>query len=194
MRDHYDQNLGVFVLRGVVRAEISKDRYVGDPRQPADVFRLRPFNQTAENIDLAIHQADVVFDFFGADHRLIDAANTLRARHRGDFHRQLHADLVIGVDARRHVHDHAHIQILELRIHQGIYDARRPCRSHADTRLEAARGHRNAITDAQFGILPIHDADLRVVDDACGAVGKQRGGGDAGQSEAVVVGENMRIF
>ena len=80
---------------------------------------------------------------------------------------------MVGMDSRCYVHDHAHIQVLKLCVHQWIDDARRARCSHSHTCLKASRGHRHAAADPQFRVLPIHDADLRIVDNARRAVGQQ---------------------
>ena len=58
--------------------------------------------------------------------------------------------------------------------------------------MEAARGHGNAIADAQLGILPIDHANLRIIDDSRLTVGQQSGGGGARQREAVITCAEMR--
>ncbi len=69
------------------------------------------------------------------------------------------------MDARRHVHVHADVQILKLRVHQGIDAAgSRPGSAHADAGLETSGGNRDAIADAQLGGLSIHHANFGIVE------------------------------
>src|SRR5437763_1059108 len=68
----------------------------------------------------------------------------------------------------RDVNVHSYIQVLELCINEGV-DA-----NSTDAGLELTSGHRNAIADFQRGLLSIHSANLRVLNDLSGAVIEER--------------------
>ena len=87
------------------------------------------------------------------------------------------------MDARRDVQLHADVLILELRIDQRADHARG---GSSDAGLEAARGHRHFVADVQLGLLSVHDANLRILEQARGGIGEQRIGSGTRQRNAVV--------
>src|SRR5579863_1320023 len=113
-----------------------------------------------------------MLDLVGADHRLVDSANALVASDRGNLNGKFQTHIVIfGMHARGHVHDHANVKILELRVHEGIHQSGAASASHSNPCLKASGGDWHARADAQLGVLPIHDTNLRIVNDLRGAIG-----------------------
>ncbi len=187
VRRHDDQVFLVHVFGIGFGGEIFQEGNLREPGPAARLFRIRSLDQTAENVDFAVLQAHVMLDLLGADYRLIDSADILGSRYRRDLDRELQADFVVfRVNARRHVDDHADVQILELRIHQWIHQARRTRRSDANACLEASGGYRHALANAQLGFLTIDHANLWIVDDSGLAVRQKSRGRCAGQRDAVI--------
>src|ERR1700676_5543383 len=92
---------------------------------------------------------------------------------------------------RRYVHIHADVQILKLRVHQGVDEASPCSSSNTNARLETSGCDRDSIANAKFGSLSIDDADFRVIDDVRRAVRHQEICLRAGQRQAVIRGRKV---
>ncbi len=92
------------------------------------------------------------------------------------------------MNARRDVHVHADVQILELGVDQGIDQTARGSAADSNARLKTPGRNRNAIADAKLGGLAVNDANFRVVDNVRRAVGHQEICLRARQRQAVVRG------
>src|SRR5262249_14757363 len=193
VRNQHNENLALLFLYVLAGEKVPQQ---GDPREtwPAGQrFFSSALNYPAENIDFTLLHRNIVVNHALADNGLLDPADVHAPSHRRDFHLHLQADFVARVDARGDVHVHAHIDVLELRVHKRVHD---PCTAYArcayaNARLETACGDRDAITDAQLGRLSVHHADLWILDDFCGAVGQQRGSGRTRQPNAIVRGRKV---
>ncbi len=139
------------------REEIFQERNLRQSRECRSALGLLVFQDSAEQVDFAFLQADLVLDLALPDDRLADAADILERSHRRNIHRHLQRDFASGMHARRDVDVHADIEILELGIDQRV-DA-----DAADARLERSGRHRNAVADLQRRLLSIESADLRIL-------------------------------
>src|SRR5258708_27904525 len=113
------------MLHFVVGKKVAEERQLGESGPSVDGVRVGALDQPAEDVDLAILQTDIMLDAALTDDRLVDSADVLRSGHRGNHHVHLHADLMIRMDARRHIHIYAHIEVLKLYIYHRIKSAGR---------------------------------------------------------------------
>ncbi len=174
-----------------VRSEVAQEWNLRETRPAIQRFRVGPFEQSAQNIDFAIFQADVVLNFALADNRLLDPSDRRSASDRGNLHLHFQAHFMVGVHARRHVQVHADIDVRELRVYKRIHESRSACRTHPDTRLEATCSNRDTITDIQLGRLPLDRANLGVLNDLRVGIGQHRVGRRTRQVHAVILGAEM---
>ena len=191
VRNQDDQDFILFVIDRVAGKEVFEKGNLCQTGYAVDRIRVGLLDQPAEDVDFAVLQANVMLDAALADDRLVDSADVRGTGLRRNHDVHLHADFVVRVNARRHVHVHADVEILKLRVHQGIDGAGR--RAHADPGLKASGRHGNAVADAQLGGLPVDDANFRIVEDLRRRVRHQERRRRARHRHAVAVGENVRI-
>src|SRR5215467_2601155 len=181
-RNEHDQDVVFGAVRFVFGKQILHQGNLGKTWPSVYGFAVGLAKQAAQNAGLAFPQANVVLDLVLTDDRLLDAADGLEAGDLRDFQRDLEADFVVGVDARRDVDVHADVDVGELCVHERI-DRRGP---HADASLEAAGSDGHAAADIEFGWLAVDGANFGVLDDLAGRVGKHEVGGGAGKRNGVV--------
>ena len=107
------------ILRGLAE-EIAEDGNLRESGDAGERLGLLIFHDSAEQVGLAVFQADFMLDFALADDGLADAADVLLASDGGNVHRNLQRDFAVGVDARRDVDVDADVEILELRVDQRV--------------------------------------------------------------------------
>ena len=129
-----------------------------------------------------------MIDLALADHRLIDSSDVLGAGYGGYLHGELQADFaVIGMDSWSHIENDAHVDVRELRVYQRIHDASARSRcAHPHACLEASGSYRNAVPNAQLGVLAVDHTNLRIIDDSGLTIGEQGRCRGAGQRDAVI--------
>src|ERR1700740_928667 len=93
---------------------------------------------------------------------------------------------MVWMDARRHIHVYADILILELGVPQRVHKPRPRRSSHAHAGLEATRGDRYFVADAQFRRLSVDGPNLWILNNLRGVVRQQRIGRKTRQGYRVV--------
>ena len=131
---------------------LSENRYrdSGISPEPGDavqILRSVALDQAAQDAHFAVLQSNVVLDFVLADDRLLDSADVARAGNLRDVDGQLHADVAVRMHPRRDVDIHADVDVLKLRVDQGVDDARAAADAHSHARLKAAGRDRHALAD-----------------------------------------------
>src|SRR6185312_1722937 len=126
-------------------------------RNAADVLGPGVLQQSPEQVDFAFFQADLVLDLFLPDHRLLNSADVDGVGLRRNVHRDFQRNVAVEMDSWLNIDVYANVQILELRIDQGINS------DAANAGLKRPSGHGNARADLQCGLLPIGGANLRVL-------------------------------
>src|ERR1700690_4242662 len=103
MRRQHDQDFLIRDLFADVRRQILPKWNLRNAGYPIQVLRGVALDQAAENADLAVLEANIVFDLALADDGLLDAADGALAGNRGNVHGELHADVAVRVHARGYV-------------------------------------------------------------------------------------------
>src|SRR6267142_5235056 len=110
-------------------------------------------------------------NFALADYRLLDTTDCDIVRDGGYFNLQLQTDVAVWVNTRSNLDVDTDIDVLELRVDERIHETRAGSRTHADSGLEAAGCHRNAVADIQLCRLPFQGTNLRVLNDPRSGIG-----------------------
>ena len=185
---HHDEDDVVILDEAVARAEdVLEDGNGAEAGDAGPVLLLLLVLDAAEDAGLALAQADGLVDDALRDDGLGDAADGLSAALGGDFDFDLERDVVVVVDAGRHLDIDADVLILELGIDQRA-DQRR-----GSAGLIRAGGDGNARADFHGGFLVVGGADARALQNLGVVVGEQkieRGRTDAdGEISGVEVGQ-----
>ena len=151
----------VFFLVG---RQVLHQRNLAQPGNAVQRGRIDLLEQSAKDAHFALAQSNVLIEFLLPDNRLLNSPDRLLAGHLRHLNRHLHAHFVIRVHVRSNVDVHADVQVRKLRIHQRVHEARTSSRTNAHARLKAAGSDRDTVTDVQLGRLPIHRANLGVLD------------------------------
>src|SRR6202142_848795 len=170
VRNEDEHGLGFRVLLGSLPEEIFQDRNLGKSGYAGQRPGLRLFQHAAEQVGFPFLQADFVLDLALSDHGLADAADIGSSGHRRNIHRDLQRHFAFAVHLGGDFDFPAQFKILELRIHQRV-DA-----DAADARLEGSSRHRYAVANLQRSLLPIHGANLWLLNKLGAAVGEQGSG------------------
>src|SRR5258705_3822976 len=155
------------MIRALAGEQVPKQWDVRESRPAVQRFGVDALEEAAENTGFAFFQANVVLNFALADDGLLDAADGSGSGDRRDFYGDLETDLVVGMDARGYVCVHADVDVLELRVHEGIDTGGASC-------LEDAGGHRNTVADAKLCGLSIDGAQIRILNCAGRDVSNKR--------------------
>src|SRR5260370_10395037 len=121
---------------------------MGEARPDDESLGVDLLEESAQDARFAFLQANVVLNFALADDWLLDAADGGGARYGRDFDGNFQTNLVVGMDAGRYVRVNADVDVLELRVHEGIDAGLAPC-------LEASRSNGHAVADAELRRLAI---------------------------------------
>src|ERR1700688_2954219 len=142
------------ILRGLAE-EVLEDGNLCQSRNSSQRFRLLIFHDSAQQIGLAVLQANLMLDLALPDDGLADAANVRLSGDRRNIHRNLQRDLSIRMHMRSNVDIHAHVEILELGVNQRVDT------DTADSRLKRSRRHRHLVANLQRSLLSVESANLR---------------------------------
>ena len=134
----------------------------------AERFHILILEDATEQVDFSLAQANFMLNFALPNDRLCDPANISVSGDRGNIHHHLQRDFPAArMYVGRNINVNAYVEVLELRVHQGI-DAH-----SADARLERPRRDRNTVTDLQRCLLPVQSANLRVLNQLSAAIGEE---------------------
>src|SRR3989304_414106 len=119
-RDEHDEDFVFELLLALGGEEVPQEGDLAEAGPAADGGALGVLDDAAEDVHLALAQADVVLDGALAEDGLLDAADADPAGDRADLALPFQGDLAVRVHARGDVHVHAHVLELELRVHQRV--------------------------------------------------------------------------
>ena len=171
MRDQHKHDF-VLAMFGIgLRKQILQQRDGSEAGNPAQRLCLLVLENSAQEVDLTVLEADFMLDLSLSDDWLIDAADVHARSHGRDVERHLQCDLPPGMHARSNVDIDADIQVLELSIDKRVD-------SHStDAGLKRTRCYRHSVANLQCCLLSVQGANLGILDELGVGVAQQRGGG-----------------
>src|SRR6201993_4327922 len=131
-------------------------------------------------------------NFALANYRLLDTADCDLVRDGGYLNLQLQTDVAVWVNTRSNLDVDTDIDVLELRVDKRIHETGASSRTPADSGLEAAGCHGDAVADIQLCRLPFQGTNLRVLNNPCGGISQQEVRGGAGEGENQVILSQVR--
>src|SRR6185437_9110985 len=140
----WNQHEDNFILPPVdvlVAEQVFQNGNRSQSRNTAEVLGIGVFQQSPEQVDFAFFQADLVLDLLLPDHRLLNSADIDGVGFRRNVHRDFQRNVAVEMDGWLNIDVHTNVQILELRIDQGINS------DAADAGLKGSGGHGNARSD-----------------------------------------------
>src|SRR5688572_9186381 len=154
MRNQDDHQLAALLVDALTRKKAANNRNAGKTGDTGDLLTLLLVDQTGQQADFTVTHAYRVVHLALSNDRLADAAQIDISRNARDIQIGFERDIAIVVNARYDLHVDAHIDELELRIHQRVD-------THAaDAGLEATGCGGLALADFQSGLYIVHRPEL----------------------------------